>query len=85
VVAGLTLVCPVRGRLKAKALSADGLRPSEERLRVEAIRHLIEHGYPRENIRVEAVIKRLVTAAATAFVPTLLYLTCPSTCCQQMT
>jgi len=37
-VAGLTLVCPVRGRLKAKAGSKDGLSPTEEKYRVEAIR-----------------------------------------------
>ena len=55
---GLTLVCPVRGLLKAKGRSADGLKPSEERFRVEAIRHLIGRGYPVENIKVEAVVKR---------------------------
>lgn len=65
--AGLTLVCPVRGRLKAKARSSDGLTPSEERFRVEAIRHLITRGYPKENIRVEAVIKRFGNAGRNSF------------------
>jgi type I restriction enzyme M protein len=65
--AGLTLVCPVRGRLKARARSADGLQPSEERLRVEAIRYLIERGYPKENIRVEAVIKRFGSGGRNSF------------------
>ena len=55
---GLTLKCPIRGRLKASARSADGLRPSEEKLRVDAIRHLVSLGYPKENIKVEAVIKK---------------------------
>jgi len=64
---GLTLVCPVRGRLKAKARSADGLSPSEERLRVEAIRHLIRSGYPREHIRVEAVIKKFGNSGRNSF------------------
>ncbi|WBB65746.1 N-6 DNA methylase [Micromonospora sp. WMMD812] len=66
-VAGLTLVCPVRGRLKAKSRSADGLKPSEERLRVEAIRYLIARGYPKENIRVEAVIKRFGNSGRNSF------------------
>ncbi|MFI0480493.1 class I SAM-dependent DNA methyltransferase [Actinomadura sp. 9N215] len=65
--AGLTLVCPVRGRLKAKARSADGLTPSEERLRVELIRHLIERGYDKANIRVEAVIKRFGNSGRNSF------------------
>lgn len=55
---GLTLVCPVRGRLKVKARSSDGLSPTEERFRVEAIKHLVSVGYPVENIRTEAVIKK---------------------------
>jgi type I restriction enzyme M protein len=66
-VAGLTLVCPVRGRLKAQAKSADGLRPTEERLRVDAIRYLIDQGYPTENIWVEAVIKRFGSAGRNSF------------------
>ncbi|RLV56650.1 hypothetical protein D9V41_06185 [Aeromicrobium phragmitis] len=55
---GLTLVCPVRGRLKVTGRSADGLTPSEERFRVEAIKYLVDRGYPRENFIVEPVIKK---------------------------
>lgn len=33
--AGLTLICPIRGQIKAKARTEDGLAPSEEALRVE--------------------------------------------------
>lgn len=65
--AGLTLVCPVRGPLKAKARSADGLTPSEERFRVEMIRHLIGLGYSKDNIRVEAVIKRFGSGGRNSF------------------
>ena len=65
--AGLTLVCPVRGRLTRKARSADGLTPSEERLRVEAIRYLIDRGYDKDNIVVEAVIKRFGNAGRNSF------------------
>jgi type I restriction enzyme M protein len=64
---GLTLVCPVRGRLKAKARSKDGLTPTEERFRVEVIRHLITRGYPKDHIRVEAVIKRFGNSGRNSF------------------
>ncbi len=64
---GLTLICPVRGRLKARTRSADGLTPTEEKLRVDAIRHLISAGYPKENIWVEAVIKRFGSGGRNSF------------------
>ncbi len=52
------LTCPVRGLLKTGAKSKDGLKPSEEYFRVEAIKHLIELGYPKANIKVEATVKK---------------------------
>jgi type I restriction enzyme M protein len=64
---GLTLICPVRGRLKARARSADGLTPTEEKLRVDAIRHLISVGYPKENIWIEAIIKRFGSGGRNSF------------------
>lgn len=54
----LSLVCPLRGPLKVSARSADGLSPSEEKLRVDAIRFLLSRHYPEENFRVEATVKR---------------------------
>ncbi|MFE3926999.1 class I SAM-dependent DNA methyltransferase [Streptomyces sp. YIM B13508] len=77
-VAGLTLVCPIRGRLKAKGRSADGLQPSEERLRVDAIRHLISLGYPKENFVVEAVIKRFGNSGRNSFRADLAVLDVPA-------
>jgi len=77
--AGLTLVCPVRGRLKAKARSKDGLTPPEERFRVEAIRHLVARGYPKENIRVEAVLKRFGNSGRNSFRADILVLDQPVT------
>lgn len=74
---GLTLICPVRGRLKAKARSSDGLTPTEEKLRVDAIRHLIEVGYPKENIWVEAVIKRFGSGGRNSFRADLVVLDVP--------
>ncbi len=54
----LTLTCPIRGVLKTGAKSKDGLKPSEEYFRVEAIKHLLKLGYPKANIKVEATVKR---------------------------
>jgi type I restriction enzyme M protein len=54
----LTLTCPLRGLLKTGAKSKDGLKPSEEYFRVEAIKHLIKLGYPKDHIKVEATVKR---------------------------
>jgi type I restriction enzyme M protein len=54
----LTLTCPVRGLLKTAAKSKDGLKPLEEYFRVEAIRALINQGYPKEHFKIEAVVKR---------------------------
>ena len=64
---GLTLVCPIRGRLKAKARSKDGLTPTEERFRVEAIKYLIRQGYPPDNFVVEAVITRFGNSGRNSF------------------
>lgn len=54
----LTLTCPIRGLLKTGAKSKDGLKPSEEYFRVEAIKHLLKQGYPKSHIKVEATVKR---------------------------
>lgn len=59
---GFTLVCPIRGTLRASRRSADGLTPSEEFRRVEAIRHLVSLGYPKQNFVVEAVVQRFGNA-----------------------
>jgi type I restriction enzyme M protein len=56
--APLKLVCPVRGALNAPARSADGLKPTEEARRIEAIHFLLSKGYPKDHIKVEATIKK---------------------------
>ncbi|MBD3576149.1 MULTISPECIES: class I SAM-dependent DNA methyltransferase [Streptomyces] len=58
-VGGLTLVCPLRGVLKATAKRGDLLGPSEEKLRIDVIRHLLALGYPKEHIDTEAIVYRL--------------------------
>ena len=56
--AQLTLTCPIRGLLKTGAKSKDGLKPTEEYFRVEAIKHLLKMGYPKDHFIIEAVVKR---------------------------
>lgn len=63
----LTLTCPVRGQLKAAGKSKDGLTPSEEFQRVQAIRHLVRKGYPIENFIIEPVIKRFGNSGRNSF------------------
>jgi type I restriction enzyme M protein len=58
----LTLTCPIRGLLKTGAKSKDGLKPSEEYFRVEAIKYLIKLGYPKDNIKIEAIVKKFGNA-----------------------
>lgn len=54
----LQLICPIRGLLKVNKRSKDGLTPTEESFRIEAIRYLISLGYPKENFLIEPIIKR---------------------------
>jgi type I restriction enzyme M protein len=56
---GLTLVCPVRGELKVSARTADGLTPSEEARRVDAINYLIGLGYDKEYLLIEPIVRTL--------------------------
>ena len=67
VAASLKLVCPIRGALKAPARSADGLTPSEETRRIEAINFLLRKGYPKDQIRVEATVKRFGNKGRNSF------------------
>ncbi|MEJ7820172.1 MAG: N-6 DNA methylase [Rubrobacteraceae bacterium] len=57
--AGLALVCPIRGSLKVLGTTKDGLRPSEEARRVEAIKYLLSQGYPPEHILIEPIVRRI--------------------------
>lgn len=45
----LQIVCPIRGQLTVKKRSKDGLTPTEEFYRVEAIKYLINRGYPKDH------------------------------------
>ena len=64
---GVNLVCPIRGRLKVTGKTSDGLSPSEEKFRVDAIRHLVDRGFPKANFLIEPVIKRFGNAGRNSF------------------
>ncbi|WP_109420294.1 N-6 DNA methylase [Proteus terrae] len=63
----LLLTCPVRGILKATAKSKDGLKPTEEYYRVQAIKFLIKKGFPAENIKIEPIIKKFGNGGRNSF------------------
>lgn len=50
------LFCPIRGSLNIAAKAKDGLTFTEEKRRIECITYLLDHGYSRDNIRVEKTI-----------------------------
>ena len=63
----LQIVCPIRGQLKVKKRSKDGLSATEEFYRVEAIKHLLSKGYPKTNFWIEPIIKRFGNGGRNSF------------------
>lgn len=63
----LTLNCPIRGELKTGKKSKDGLTPTEEYFRVEAIKHLIKEGYPASNFKIEPIVKKFGNSGRNSF------------------
>ena len=63
----LQLVCPIRGQLTVRKKSADGLTPTEEYYRIEAIKFLLSKGYPKENFWIEPVIHRFGSGGRNSF------------------
>ncbi|MBB5508721.1 HsdM family class I SAM-dependent methyltransferase [Paraburkholderia atlantica] len=54
-----TLVCPLRGPLKTAVKAKDGLTYTEEKLRIDLIRHILSLGYAPERIRAETQVFRI--------------------------
>lgn len=77
--AGYSLVCPIRGPLKVTGKSADGLTPSEEKYRVEAIKFLLELGYPKEHFIIEPVVQYLGNSGRNSLRADFAVLDCPAT------
>ncbi|ARE59792.1 hypothetical protein ADH75_10600 [Flavonifractor plautii] len=63
----LQIICPIRGQLKVKKRSKDGLSATEEFYRVEAIKYLLGKGYPKENFWIEPIIKRFGNGGRNSF------------------
>lgn len=57
----------MRGVLKASKKSKDGLTPSEEYFRVEALKFLVANGYPTENIKIEPIVKKFGNSGRNSF------------------
>ena len=55
---GAQLHCPIRGLLNATELSADGLRYTEEKRRIDCIHFLLAKGYPKGHFKIEPVLLR---------------------------
>jgi type I restriction enzyme M protein len=76
--ASVKLTCPIRGPLPTPAKSADGLTPSEEARRIEAIKFLLAKGYPAGNIKVEVALKRFGHGGKSSFRADLVALDVPA-------
>lgn len=63
----LQIVCPIRGQLTVNKRSKDGLSPTEEFYRVEAIKYLISRGYPKDHFWIEPIIKRFGNGGRNSF------------------
>ncbi|MDR1299017.1 MAG: hypothetical protein LBJ84_02055, partial [Oscillospiraceae bacterium] len=61
------LVCPIRGLLKIHKNSSNGLTPTEEYFRIEAIKFLLSLGYPKANFRIEPIVKRFGSDGRNSF------------------
>lgn len=61
------LNCPIRGQIKVGKKTKGKLSPSEEYYRVEALKHLIKLGYPAENIKIEAIVKKFGNSGRNSF------------------
>ncbi len=75
----LTLTCPIRGLLKTSAKAKDGLKPTEEYFRVEAIKYLLKKGYPASHFKIEAVVKKFGNSARNSMRADFAVLDCPVT------
>lgn len=59
---GARLICPIRGELKIRRKTADGLSILEEARRIDGIKYLLSLGIPKEHILLEPIVRRLGNA-----------------------
>lgn len=64
---GATLYCPIRGRLSAQALAADGLTITEEKRRIDCIKFLLAKGYPHDHFKIETLLLKFGSKGRNSF------------------
>jgi len=62
-----TLYCPIRGQLKVKAKTKDGLSFSEEKRRIDCLKYLLDKKYPKTHIKVESTLIRFGNSGRNSF------------------
>src|SRR5947209_888870 len=65
--AGELLYCPIRGNLTVPIKAKDGLTFTEEKRRIDAIRFLLEKGYPRSHFKIETILLRFGSQGRNSF------------------
>ena len=55
---GELLHCPIRGNLTVPMKAKDGLTYTEEKRRIDAIKYLLEKGYPQSHFKIETILLR---------------------------
>lgn len=75
---GELLHCPIRGNVIAPERTADGLRYSEEKRRIDSIRFLLGKGYPATHIKIETTLLRFGHKGRNSFRTDLAVLDAPA-------
>lgn len=61
------LHCPIRGGLKVRQRAIDQLTFTEEKQRIDAIRYLLQRGYPKRNFGIETTLFKIGNAGRNSF------------------
>lgn len=62
-----TLYCPIRGQLKIKTKAKDGLTFTEEKRRIDCIKHLLGKGYDPSRFKIESTLYRFGNSGRNSF------------------
>jgi len=79
------LHCPIRGALRVRARAKDGLTFTEEKRRIDFIRHLLSRGYPKENIETETIILQMGHAGQNSLRADVVVYDCPRSAVEHLT
>lgn len=73
-----TLYCPIRGQLKVKTKTLDGLTFTEEKRRIDSIKYLLDRDYPADNLKIESTLIRFGNSGRNSFRTDLVVFNKPS-------